>query len=157
VSLLVRVLVQMLFDRWARAIPILLQRHGASTCYRVTSDAMSNSETATLSLGAFAKRHGASRACVIKWRTKGLVKVAARVPKGALLLFAGFDCQLDHVEWVLLGLGPEHHKFVVDYGTLGKPTLRRSNTASTSYPTAAGSGCVTNARTNRLIPVRQSR
>ena len=43
------------------------------------------------------------------------------VPKGCLLTFIGLDCQLGHVEWVLLGFGPEYRKFVVDYGTIGKP------------------------------------
>ena len=43
------------------------------------------------------------------------------VPKGCLLLFLGLDCQLGHVEWVLLGFGPEYRKFVVDYGTIGRP------------------------------------
>jgi phage terminase large subunit GpA-like protein len=43
------------------------------------------------------------------------------VPKGALLLFLGIDCQVDRLEWVLLGIGLDHRKFVVDYGTIGKP------------------------------------
>ena len=43
------------------------------------------------------------------------------VPKGCLLTFIGLDCQLGHVEWVLLGFGPEYRKYVVDYGTIGKP------------------------------------
>jgi terminase, large subunit len=43
------------------------------------------------------------------------------VPKGACLLFIGIDCQIDRVEWQLVGRGPEHRKYVVDYGTIGRP------------------------------------
>jgi terminase, large subunit len=43
------------------------------------------------------------------------------VPKGACLLFLGIDCQIDRVEWQLVGRGPEHHKYVVDYSTIGRP------------------------------------
>jgi phage terminase large subunit GpA-like protein len=42
------------------------------------------------------------------------------VPKGALLLFLGVDCQLDRVEWVLLGVGERYRRYVVDIGTIGK-------------------------------------
>jgi phage terminase large subunit GpA-like protein len=43
------------------------------------------------------------------------------VPKGAILLFLGIDCQIDRIEWQLVGRGPEHRKYIVDYGTIGKP------------------------------------
>jgi phage terminase large subunit GpA-like protein len=43
------------------------------------------------------------------------------VPQGASLLFMGIDVQIDRVEWQLVGRGPEHHKYVVDYGVIGKP------------------------------------
>jgi terminase, large subunit len=43
------------------------------------------------------------------------------VPKGACLLFIGIDCQIDRVEWQLVGRGPEHRKYVIDYGTIGRP------------------------------------
>jgi phage terminase large subunit GpA-like protein len=43
------------------------------------------------------------------------------IPKGALLLFLGIDCQIDRVEWQLVGRGAEHRKFVIDYGTIGFP------------------------------------
>ena len=43
------------------------------------------------------------------------------VPKGAILLFLGVDCQIDRIEWQLVGRGPEHRKEVVDYGMIGKP------------------------------------
>jgi terminase, large subunit len=43
------------------------------------------------------------------------------VPKGACLLFLGIDCQIDRVEWQLVGRGPEHRKYIVDYGTIGRP------------------------------------
>ena len=39
------------------------------------------------------------------------------VPKGALLLFLGIDCQIDRIEWQLVGRGSEHRKYIVDYGT----------------------------------------
>jgi phage terminase large subunit GpA-like protein len=43
-----------------------------------------------------------------------------QVPKGALILTLGIDCQLDRIEWVLLGHGREYRRYVVDYGTIGK-------------------------------------
>jgi len=43
-----------------------------------------------------------------------------QVPKGALLLMLGVDCQLDRVEWQLVGFGREHRRYVIDYGTIGK-------------------------------------
>jgi phage terminase large subunit GpA-like protein len=42
------------------------------------------------------------------------------VPRGALLLFLGVDCQLDRVEWQLVGFGREYRRFVIDYGTVFK-------------------------------------
>jgi phage terminase large subunit GpA-like protein len=42
------------------------------------------------------------------------------VPKGALLIFLGIDCQLDRCEWVLLGVGERYRRFVIDIGTIGK-------------------------------------
>jgi phage terminase large subunit GpA-like protein len=42
------------------------------------------------------------------------------VPKGALVLTLGIDCQLDRIEWVLLGHSRECRRYVVDYGTIGK-------------------------------------
>lgn len=43
------------------------------------------------------------------------------VPQGASLLFLGCDVQIDRVEWLLVGRGPEHKKFIVDYGTIARP------------------------------------
>ena len=43
------------------------------------------------------------------------------VPKGALLLFLGVDCQIDRCEWQLIGVGESYRRFVVDIGTIGKP------------------------------------
>ena len=43
------------------------------------------------------------------------------VPQGACLLFLGIDCQIDRVEWQLVGRGPEHRKYVIDYGMIGRP------------------------------------
>ena len=52
------------------------------------------------------------------------------VPKGALILTLGLDCQLDRVEWLLLGHGEGYHRFVVDAGVVGKhiaePDCRRN-------------------------------
>jgi phage terminase large subunit GpA-like protein len=42
------------------------------------------------------------------------------VPKGALLLFLGIDCQIDRVEWVLLGCGEHYRRYIIDIGTIGK-------------------------------------
>jgi len=43
-----------------------------------------------------------------------------QVPKGALLLMLGIDCQGGRVEWQLVGFGREYRRYVVDYGTIGK-------------------------------------
>jgi terminase, large subunit len=43
------------------------------------------------------------------------------VPQGACLLFLGCDCQIDRVEWQLVGRGADHRKYIVDYGTIGRP------------------------------------
>ncbi|MGA2638442.1 phage terminase large subunit family protein [Methylocella sp.] len=40
------------------------------------------------------------------------------VPQGALVLTLGVDCQLDRVEWQLVGFGREYRRFVVDYGVI---------------------------------------
>ncbi len=42
------------------------------------------------------------------------------VPQGALILTLGIDCQLDRVEWTLLGHGEHYRRFVIDCGTIGK-------------------------------------
>jgi phage terminase large subunit GpA-like protein len=42
------------------------------------------------------------------------------IPKGCLLLFLGCDCQLDRIEWVLLGVGERYRRYIVDCGTIGK-------------------------------------
>lgn len=46
--------------------------------------------------------------------------IRGTVPKGALLLFLGIDCQLDRVEWQLVGFGQEYRRYVIDYGTVFK-------------------------------------
>jgi phage terminase large subunit GpA-like protein len=43
-----------------------------------------------------------------------------QVPQGALVLTLGIDCQLDRIEWVLLGHGRQYRRYVVDYGVIGK-------------------------------------
>lgn len=40
------------------------------------------------------------------------------IPKGALLITLGMDCQGDRVEWQLVGFGREYRRFVVDYGVV---------------------------------------
>ena len=42
------------------------------------------------------------------------------VPEGALILTLGIDCQLDRVEWQLIGHGEHYRKYVIDIGTIGK-------------------------------------
>jgi phage terminase large subunit GpA-like protein len=44
-----------------------------------------------------------------------------QVPEGAALLFLGCDCQLDRIEWMLVGRGSNNRKFVVDYGVIHWP------------------------------------
>ncbi len=44
----------------------------------------------------------------------------ATVPQGALILTLGIDCQLDRIEWQLLGHGEHYQRFVIDVGTIGK-------------------------------------
>jgi phage terminase large subunit GpA-like protein len=39
-----------------------------------------------------------------------------QIPQGAILLFMGLDCQIDRVEWQLVGFGRDRRTFVVDYG-----------------------------------------
>jgi phage terminase large subunit GpA-like protein len=41
-------------------------------------------------------------------------------PQGALILTLGIDCQLDRVEWTLLGHGEHYRRFVIDCGAIGK-------------------------------------
>ncbi len=38
------------------------------------------------------------------------------IPKGAPLLMLGIDCQIDRVEWQLVGFGREYRRHVIDYG-----------------------------------------
>ena len=42
------------------------------------------------------------------------------VPKGALVLMLGIDCQIDRVEYRLVGFGREYRRYVIDYGTIPK-------------------------------------
>jgi phage terminase large subunit GpA-like protein len=42
------------------------------------------------------------------------------VPKGALLLVLGIDCQGDRVEWQLVGFGKEYRRYVIDYGIIDR-------------------------------------
>jgi terminase, large subunit len=43
------------------------------------------------------------------------------VPQGACLLYCGIDVQIDRLEWLLVGRGPEHKKYIVDWGTIARP------------------------------------
>ena len=36
------------------------------------------------------------------------------------MLFLGVDCQLDRLEWVLIGFGEGYRRYIVDCGTIGK-------------------------------------
>lgn len=40
------------------------------------------------------------------------------IPIGALLLMMGIDCQIDRVEWQLVGFGRDFRRFVIDYGVI---------------------------------------
>jgi phage terminase large subunit GpA-like protein len=42
------------------------------------------------------------------------------IPEGALVLTLGVDCQLDRIEWQLVGFGEHYRRFVIDIGTIGK-------------------------------------
>ena len=42
--------------------------------------------------------------------------VRGNVPRGALLLMIGMDCQQDRVEWQLVGFGEHYKRFIIDYG-----------------------------------------
>ena len=46
--------------------------------------------------------------------------VRGRVPRGALLLMIGIDCQGDRVEWQLVGFGEHYKRFVIDYGIVDR-------------------------------------
>ena len=46
--------------------------------------------------------------------------VRGTVPKGALLLMLGIDCQGDRVEWQLVGFGKEYRRYVIDYGIIDR-------------------------------------
>jgi phage terminase large subunit GpA-like protein len=42
------------------------------------------------------------------------------VPEGALILTCGVDCQLDRIEWQVIGHGEGFQKFVIDVGAIAK-------------------------------------
>jgi terminase, large subunit len=42
-------------------------------------------------------------------------------PPGACLLFLGLDVQIDRIEWLLVGRGAEHKKYIIDWGTVARP------------------------------------
>lgn len=42
------------------------------------------------------------------------------IPQGALLLMLGIDCQVDRVEWQLVGFGAEYRRYVIDYGVIDR-------------------------------------
>lgn len=44
--------------------------------------------------------------------------VHGTIPAGALLLTLGIDCQVDRVEWQLVGWGRDFRRYVVDYGII---------------------------------------
>ena len=51
-------------------------------------------------------------------RNRGEASHYARgtIPKGALLITIGMDCQIDRVEWQVVGFGREYRRFVIDHG-----------------------------------------
>lgn len=46
--------------------------------------------------------------------------IRGRIPAGALLMFLGIDCQVDRVEWQLVGFGKNYQRFVIDYGIIDR-------------------------------------
>ncbi|HLH95026.1 MAG TPA: terminase gpA endonuclease subunit [Xanthobacteraceae bacterium] len=46
--------------------------------------------------------------------------VRGNVPAGALLLMLGIDCQVNRVEWQLVGFGRDYRRYVVDYGIIDR-------------------------------------
>jgi phage terminase large subunit GpA-like protein len=46
--------------------------------------------------------------------------VRGRIPAGALLIFVGIDCQVDRVEWQLVGFGRDYRRYVIDYGIIDR-------------------------------------
>jgi phage terminase large subunit GpA-like protein len=46
--------------------------------------------------------------------------VRGTVPKGALLLMLGIDCQGDRIEWQCVGFGKEYRRYVIDYGIIDR-------------------------------------
>ncbi len=46
--------------------------------------------------------------------------VHGKVPAGALLLMVGIDCQIDRVEWQLVGFGASYKRYVIDYGIVDR-------------------------------------
>jgi phage terminase large subunit GpA-like protein len=46
--------------------------------------------------------------------------IRGTIPKGALLYMLGIDCQIDRVEWQLVGYGAEYRRYVIDYGIIGR-------------------------------------
>ena len=66
------------------------------------------------------------------------------VPKGALMLTLGIDCQGDRTEWQLVGWGRDFRRFVVDYGVVpfhisdGRCQALLSGLLVQTWPNAAG-------------------
>jgi len=46
--------------------------------------------------------------------------IRGTVPRGSLLHMIGIDCQIDRVEWQLIGFGSEYRRYVIDYGIIGR-------------------------------------
>jgi phage terminase large subunit GpA-like protein len=46
--------------------------------------------------------------------------IRGTIPQGSLVHMIGIDCQIDRVEWQLVGFGPEYRRYVIDYGIIGR-------------------------------------
>ena len=46
--------------------------------------------------------------------------VRGNVPRGALSLMLGIDCQADRAEWQLVGFGEHYRRYVIDYGIVDR-------------------------------------
>lgn len=70
--------------------------------------------------------------------------VHGQVPAGALLLTLGVDCQIDRVEWQLVGWGRDARRWIVEYGVfpghISEPACQAALDAllKTTWPNASG-------------------
>ncbi|WP_158811194.1 phage terminase large subunit family protein [Beijerinckia sp. L45] len=77
-------------------------------------------------------------------RGEGSTYVRGTLPKGALLLTLGIDCQVDRVEWQVVAFGRGNRRWVIEYGVtpghISEPATRDllDGLIEQSYPNSAG-------------------